>query len=128
MNEPTAKQIEVLKIAAAWANKFPCVRTLYFFGSWARGAPAPSDIDIAIEYVDDVRKRLALRCYTDVNVSSAELELSLRTILPVRVGWTGLAVLSEGYDEKAWAAIRAGRLVHSCGKAQIIWTEPKAQN
>lgn len=128
MNEPTAKQIEVLKIAAAWANKFPCVRTLYFFGSWARGAPAPSDIDIAIEYVDEVRKHQAHQCYTEVNTSSEELEQSLHTILPVRVGWTGLDVLGAGYDETAWAAIRAGGLVHSCGKAHMIWTKPKAEN
>jgi predicted nucleotidyltransferase len=53
---PTAKQIEVLKIADAWANKFPCVRTLYIFGSFARGDPEPGDIDIAIEYVDEVHE------------------------------------------------------------------------
>jgi hypothetical protein len=59
-------------------------------------------------------------CYTDVNTSSDELEQSLHTILPVRVGWTGLDVLEAGYDETAWAAIRAGGLVHSCGKAHMI--------
>ncbi len=128
MNVPTAKQTEVLQIAAAWANKFPCVRNLYIFGSFARGAPAPSDIDIAIDYVDDVRKRLAAQCYTDVNRASMELEQSLYRILLVPIGWTGLAVFSEGYDEKAWAAIREGRLVQSCGKAQMIWTKPKPKN
>lgn len=127
MNEPTAKQIEVLQTAAAWANKFRCVRTLYIFGSFARGAPAPNDIDIAIDYVDEVRKRLAARCYTDVNKASMELEQSLHTILSIPIGWTGLAVLSEGYDEKAWAAIREGSLVQSCGKAQMIWTEPRSK-
>src|SRR5260221_876079 len=30
-------------------------------------------------------------------------------------------------EEKAWAAIRAGKVVHCCGKAQMIWTEPKPQ-
>ena len=128
MYESTGRQIEVLTIADAWANKFPCVRTLYIFGSFARGDPAPSDIDIAIEYVDEVHKRQALQCYTDVNASSEELEQSLHTILRVRVGWTGLGVLREGYDETAWAAIRAGAVVHSCGKAQMIWTKPKAEN
>jgi hypothetical protein len=34
-----------------------------------------------------------------------ELEQCLHTILSVPIGWTGLAVLSEGYDAKAWPGI-----------------------
>lgn len=125
MTDLTVQQIEVLKTVALWANRFSCIRRVYIFGSFARGAPDPRDIDIAIDYTEDVIKQTALDCYTDVNAQSADLEQSLRGIVSVHVGWTGLSVLRDGYDQKAWASIHAGNLVHCCGKAQMIWTEPK---
>jgi predicted nucleotidyltransferase len=121
----TAKQIEVLKIAAAWADEFPCIRTVYIFGSFVRGVLTPHDIDIAVDYIEDVVKRTALQCYSDVNSHSADLEQSLSRVLSVHVGWTGLSVLRDGYDHKAWAAIHAGKVVHCDRKAKLIWTEPK---
>jgi predicted nucleotidyltransferase len=127
MTGPTAKQIEVLKIVAAWADKFPCIRTVFVFGSFARGVQSPHDIDIAVDYIEDVAKRMALKCYSDVNACSTDLEQSLSRIISVRVAWTGLTVLRDGYDEKAWTAIHAGRLIQCCGKAEMIWTEPKPQ-
>lgn len=125
MNGPTAKQIEVLKIVAAWAVRFPCIRKAYVFGSFARGDQTPHDIDIAIEYTEDVAKRTALKCYSDVNAHSGDLEQSLSKMVSAHVGWTGLAVLRNGYDQEAWAAIHAGTVVGSCGKAQMISTRPK---
>jgi predicted nucleotidyltransferase len=124
MNGPTAKQIEVLKIVAEWANRFPCIRNIYVFGSLARGVEMPNDVDIAVAYIEDVTKT-ALRCYTDVNKCSGDLEQSLSGIVSVRVGWTGL-VLADGYDQKAWTTIHAGKVVYCCGKAQMIWTEPRS--
>jgi predicted nucleotidyltransferase len=128
MNGPTAKQIEVLKIVAAWADRFPCIRNVFVFGSFIRGVQMPQDIDIAIDYTDDVAERIATQCYIEVNTCSMDLERSLSSIVSVRVGWTGLAVLSEGYDQKAWDAIHAGKTVHCHGKAQMIWTAPVASN
>jgi predicted nucleotidyltransferase len=127
MNGPTAKQIEVLKIVAEWADRFPCIRNIYVFGSFARGLELPHDLDIAVDYSEDVAKRTALKCYSDVNTSSTDLEQSLSRIVSVGVGWTGLAVLADGYDQKAWMAIHAGKVVYCCGKAQMIWTEPRSQ-
>jgi predicted nucleotidyltransferase len=127
MTGPTAKQIEVLNIVAEWADRFPCIRTVYVFGSFVRCVQTPHDIDIAVDYSEDVAKRIALKCYTDVNLSSTDLEQSLGKVVSVGVGWTGLAVLRDGYDQKAWMAIRAGKVVHCCGKAQMIWTDPKPQ-
>jgi predicted nucleotidyltransferase len=122
---PTAKQLEVLRIAADWADQFACVRSIFIFGSFARGAESPDDIDIAVEYTEDVFDRAAIQCYTDANARSMELEEALGKVLPVHVGWTGLAALKDGYDETAWAAIRKGKPIHRCRKAQMIWTEPK---
>jgi predicted nucleotidyltransferase len=120
MNGPTAKQIEVLKIVAEWANRFPCIRNIYVFGSFARGVEIPHDIDIAVDYSEDVTKRTALKCYTDVNAASTDLEQSLSRTVQVRVGWTGLSVLRDGYDKKAWAAIRSGEVRHCCGKVGVF--------
>jgi predicted nucleotidyltransferase len=128
MDGPTDRQIEVLKTVAAWAVRFPCIRTVYVFGSFARGDQMPHDIDIAVDYIEDVAKHTALKCYSDVNLCSTGLERSLNKIVSAQVGWTGLAVLRDGYDQKAWAAIHAGTLVAFYGKAQMIWTEPKPQN
>jgi len=125
MNSPSAKQLEVLNLVAAWADRFPCIRRIYIFGSFARGISTPNDIDIAVDYTDNVRTEL--QCYSDVNARSIDLEQSVRGIVPVRVGWTGLAALRDGYDQTAWISIHAGRVVHCCGKAQMIWTEPKPQ-
>jgi predicted nucleotidyltransferase len=127
MTSPTAKQIEVLKTVAAWADRFTCIRNVFVFGSFARGVQTPDDIDIAIDYTEDVHKRAAPKCYSDVNACSMDLEQALRKFVPVHIGWTGLAVFNQGYDEKAWAAIHAGKVVLRCGKAQMIWTEPKPQ-
>ena len=124
MNGITAKQREVLKTLAAWADQFPCIRGVYVFGSFARGVEMPDDIDIAIDY-SELGNRVAVACYSAVNASSEDLEHSLSKIVPVHVAWTGLAVLSEGYDQTAWAAIQSGRVVQCCGKAQMIWTDPK---
>ncbi len=128
MYEPTAKQTEVLKIVAAWADRFPCIRKIYVFGSFARGAEMADDIDVAVDYIEDVAKRVALQCYSDVNQGSTDLEQSLSRVVSNRVGWTGLAVLRDGYDHKAWTAIHAGRVLYCCGKAQMIWTDPKPGN
>ena len=122
MSEPTARQIEVLKIVAEWAQRFSCIQTVYVFGSFARGVQKPSDIDIAVGYVEDVAKRPMLECYSNVNACSAELEQSLSKVVSAPVGWTGL-VIAQGYDQTAWAAIRAGRMLRCCGKAQLIWTD-----
>jgi hypothetical protein len=70
---------------------------------------------------------MALKCYSDVNACSTDLEQSSSRIISVRVAWTGLTVLRDGYDEKAWTAIHAGRLIQCCRKAEMIWTEPKPQ-
>jgi len=114
MHSPTVKQIEVLKTVAEWADRFPCIRKIYVFGSFARGVEMPDDVDIAVDYIEDVTKT-ALRCYTDVNVCSGDLEQSLSGIVSVRVGWTGL-VLADGYDQKAWMG-------DSCGKGGLLLRE-----
>jgi predicted nucleotidyltransferase len=126
MNGPTVKQMEVLKIVASWADQFPCIRNVYVFGSFARDAQMPHDIDIAVDYIEDVAKQTALKCYSDVNMGSIDLERSLSRIVSVRVGWTGLASLKDEYDQIAWAAIHAGKEVYRCGKAKMLWTDPKA--
>jgi predicted nucleotidyltransferase len=122
---PTAQQIEVLKIVADWADRFPCIRHIYIFGSYVRGAQIPDDIDIAVAYTEEVSKRTALQCYTDVNFHSTDLEQSLGRIVTPRVAWTGLRLLLDGYDHTAWGAIHAGTVVHCHRKAKMIWTEPK---
>jgi predicted nucleotidyltransferase len=125
---PTAKQISVLKIVADWADRFICIRNIFVFGSFARGEQSPDDIDIAVEYTEDVFKRAAVQCYTDVNACSMDLERALSKVVPVPVGWTGLLALTDGYDGTAWAAIHEGRLIHRCRKAQMIWTKPRASS
>jgi predicted nucleotidyltransferase len=127
LSDLTNTQIEVLQAVAEWANRFPCIRVVYVFGSFARGHHAPNDLDIAVEFTEDVVRRTAVECYTDVNLGSTDLERALAKILSVSVGWTGLTVLRDGYDHRAWAAIRAGRLLQCSGKARMIWTEPTPQ-
>ena len=53
MTSPTAKQIEVLKTVAEWADRFTCIRNVFVFGSFVRGAQTPDDIDIAVDYTED---------------------------------------------------------------------------
>jgi predicted nucleotidyltransferase len=120
-------QVKILRIVAEWADLFPCIDAVYVFGSVARGEETPHDIDIAIEYSDEVRANVtaAIECYTNVNARSPELEQSLARVISVSVGWTGLASLREGYDEVAWKSIRAGWETGCCMKAKLIWTEPK---
>ena len=119
------QQIQVLKIVAEWAARFTCIRKIHIFGSFVRGEKF-SDIDIAVDYIDDVRELKAIQCYTEVNTSSADLEKTLRMVVAVQVGWTGLDVLrTKKYDNTAWEAIKSGRVIQSCGKAQLVWTEPK---
>ena len=121
MNKPATQQIQVLKTVAKWADRFTCIRKIHVFGSFAR-CEAFSDIDIAVEYTT---KDPPAECYTAVNACSTQLEEDLRRIVPARVGWTGLAVKSQGYDHKAWDAIKSGRVIQCCGKAQLVWTQPK---
>ena len=86
------QQIQVLKILAEWADRFTCIRKIHIFGSFVRGEKF-SDIDIAVDYIDDVRKLKAVQCYTEVNKSSTDLEKTLSKIVSVQVGWTGLEIL-----------------------------------
>ena|SRR5215467_1599076 len=126
MNNPATQQTQVLKTVAQWADRFTCIRKIHVFGSFARGEEKCSDIDIAVDYTDEVRELKAVQCYTEVNISSADLEETLRKIVSVQVGWTGLDVLrTQKYDHKAWEAIKSGRVTQCCGKAQLVWTEPK---
>ena len=125
MKNPATQQIQVLKIVADWADRFTCIRKIHIFGSFARGEKC-KDIDIAVDYIDDVRKLKAVQCYTEVNTNSADLERALRKVVSVQVGWTGLDVLrTKKYDHTAWEAIKSGRVIQACGKAQLVWTEPK---
>jgi predicted nucleotidyltransferase len=120
-------QTAALRIVAEWADLFPCINSVYVFGSFARGDQAAKDIDIAIEYSDGVRSRMRpdLECYTNVNLRSLELQQALEHAISISVGWTGLASLREPYDQVAWNAIRTGREMGSFGKAKLIATEPK---
>jgi len=68
MNNPATQQIQVLKTVAEWADQFTCIRKIHVFGSFARGEEF-SDIDIAVDYIDDVRELKAVQCYTEVNKS-----------------------------------------------------------
>ena len=122
MNDPATQQIEVLKTVAQWADRFTCTRRIHVFGSFAR-CEAFSDIDIAVEYTT---KDPSPDCYTAVNTCSGELEEALRRIAPARIGWTGLAVMSQGYDHKAWDAINSGRVIQCCERASNVSSVPKA--
>jgi predicted nucleotidyltransferase len=124
----TSNQAEVLRIVAEWAARFPCISAIYVFGSFARDDKSPSDLDIAVAYTEEALNALLHECYTNVNLSSPDLETSLKQVISAPVGWTGLASLREGYDQVTWDAIHAGREVGSCGKARMIWTEPKPQS
>src|SRR5262249_1846080 len=73
MNNPATQQIQVLKTVAEWADQFTCIRKIHVFGSFARGEEF-SDIDIAVDYIDDVRELKAVQCYTEVNKSSTDLD------------------------------------------------------
>jgi len=92
MNNPATQQIQVLKTVAEWADQFTCIRKIHVFGSFARGEEF-SDIDIAVDYIDDVRELKAVQCYTEVNKSSTDLEKTLSKMVSVQVGWTGLDIL-----------------------------------
>jgi predicted nucleotidyltransferase len=66
----TLEQDKILKVISAWADKYPCIKAMYVFGSVARNeATATSDLDIAFEYVSEVRSYdcNAVGCYTTVN-------------------------------------------------------------
>jgi hypothetical protein len=94
---------------------------MHVFGSFVRGEKF-SDIDIAVEYTS---KDPPVECYTAVNQCSGELEEALSRVVSAKVGWTNIAVKMLGYDHKAWNAINSGEVIQRCGKAQLVWTEPK---
>jgi predicted nucleotidyltransferase len=121
----TSDQAEVLRIVAEWAARFPCISAIYVFGSFARNDRSPSDLDIAVAYTEEELNALVHEGYTNVNLSSPDLEASLKQVISAPVAWTGIKVLGEDYDHVAWDAIHSGREVGSCGKAKMIWTEPK---
>jgi predicted nucleotidyltransferase len=124
-DELTTKQKAILDHVGAWAATYPCIKVMHVFGSIARNEEtAESDIDIAIEYVENLHSDMALTaCYAQVNGDWESLAASLK----VKFGHQPkIAGLFPPYDHKAWAAIRAGREIGKSGKATLTWTAPKA--
>src|SRR5262249_44229472 len=98
------QQIQVLKTVAEWADRFTCIRKIHVFGNLER-VKKFSNLDIAFNSIADVGELNAIKGYTEVNPSSADLEKALRKIVSVKVGWTGLEVLrTKKYDHTAWEA------------------------
>lgn len=124
MGNLTETHFEVVKIISTWADQFPCIHKVYVFGSFARGDEAPSDIDVAVEYIDDISN--CIHCYRDVSTGSVILERSLRRMVSAPVGWTGLAALRDEYDQIVWTAIHSGKMLYSWGKAEMILTSSKS--
>ena len=115
------QQIQVLKTVAEWADRFTCIRKIHIFGSFVRGE-AFSDIDIAVEYAT---KDPPLECYTAVNRSSPDPRANFEQNSSSSNRLDQHRGQALGYDQKAWEAIRSGRVIQSRGKAQLVWTEPK---
>ncbi|HEY1474032.1 MAG TPA: nucleotidyltransferase domain-containing protein [Pseudolabrys sp.] len=117
----TPKQLDILNQIAAWAERYPCIEAMHVFGSIARDdATAASDIDIAFVYSASAMTE----CYTKVNADWDNLAASLKDKFAHQPKATGLFFM-DGYDHKAWAAIRAGREVGRVGKVSLTWTAPK---
>jgi predicted nucleotidyltransferase len=124
----TQKQRDILNAIAAWADCYACIETIHVFGSVARSDEGQaSDLDIAIEYVAELRAadRMTVACYTKVNADWESLAEALQRQFGHQPKRTGLSPLSEPYDFKAWQYIRPGHEIGRCGKAVLTWTDPK---
>jgi predicted nucleotidyltransferase len=124
----TLEQDKILKVISAWADKYPCIKAMYVFGSVARNeATATSDLDIAFEYVSEVRsyESNAVGCYTTVNDQWEQLVEELKQICRYQPSQTGLSPFSDSYDHKAWSYIRNGREIGRYGKVILTWTARK---
>ena len=72
---------------AAWAQSKPTIKTLYVFGSRAKGTAGPdSDLDIAFDFVDGVDDELAELIE---NAGAWKAELFKLTGLPIKDVYLG---------------------------------------
>ena len=123
----TPKQREILGTLAVFASTYPCIKTIHVFGSVARNeAHSASDLDIAFEYVSDIKSSDTLmECYVRVNADWDKHAALLKEKFGHQPKQTGLWPYAGPYDEVAWRAIRNGREVGRNGKAVLTWTAPK---
>ena len=99
---------------------------MHVYGSIARDeAKEHSDLDIAFEYVADLHSNGMVECYSKANADWEILAAALKKKFGHQPKRTGLSPLAEGYDHKAWAAIREGREIGKSGKVMLTWTAPK---
>jgi predicted nucleotidyltransferase len=122
----TPEQESIVNEVAAWAAKYACIKAMHVYGSIARNeAKETSDIDIAFEYVPDMRSSAMVTCYTSVNAEWENLAALLKNKFGYQPRQTGLSPFFDRYDHKAWAAIRDGREIGRIGKVSLTWTAPK---
>jgi predicted nucleotidyltransferase len=116
------KQEVALRLIAAWADEFACIRSAVIFGSVARGDEAPtSDLDLDLEFVAPFTERLA-ESYREACRSFDRLHRdALRaTGHPLDISNSVL----DQIDDVARRAIECGTEVGKLGKARIVATAP----
>jgi len=121
------QQRTILEEMNAFAENFPAIKALYLFGSIARGDDvATSDIDIAVDWVDDVQ-------------TNQEMIVSYCQFQPAGLIWgDALAAVMlkpvcfirhniDTLDDPAWPAIQEGARnpLARVGKAIMVWTPLK---
>jgi predicted nucleotidyltransferase len=117
------KQKVALQIIAAWADRFACVKSAVIFGSVARGDEKPSsDLDLDLQYVDDLTARMAVS-YTKAHRSFAKLREQILRATGHRLKLCNYR--TSRYDHVARDAIKRGTEVAALKKVRIVATKPK---
>ncbi len=91
-----------------WANTIPYGMALFLFGSYLKGKPDPSDIDIAIIFTESLSRSEIENIIYDHH-ASWEVELKKITDLPIH-----LQICNPGYSVKILEYLKKGPMIRLC--------------
>jgi predicted nucleotidyltransferase len=121
-------QQRTLEAVAALAERHECIKSIYIFGSVARGQTASAnDIDLAVEYVDNLARSDLTEDYTQFQSRYQEWALEQSECLARRVRFSHIYCKDKRQGDLVWERIieAAREPVGNLGKAVMAATPPK---
>jgi predicted nucleotidyltransferase len=118
------KQKVALRIIADWANRLACIKSAVILGSVARGDEKPgSDLDLDLQYVDDLTAPGMAVSYTNAQRSLDELHKQILRATGHHLKISNYVV--SLYDQTVRRAIERGTEIAARGKVRVVATKPK---
>lgn len=122
----TEEQARLVVLLSPCADRWACLKTIYIFGSVARGDNiATSDLDLAFEYLDDLeRDNAAMASFTEFQRGIEVRKRHLERLVGRVVSLHGVVIDYRGEDG-AFPAIRdaARQPVAAAGKIVVAATQ-----